>query len=178
MDADVRGEEDSQKNETGAGAGSLSAATELVRESAQYDRTAGVFLLVVLVGVVGRLAAGGAAVPWAARGHGTALLGLSLLAAMAGAGAISATQLVRSRITFVRALGEMRRGTGAPLDPFTPWAPYGSRLPLSPAVLERELRRLLSTADRCCALAWQAEAWAAAAGLLFAFWMLASVGAR
>jgi hypothetical protein len=164
-----------EKEEPGAdeqGVRSLAEARELAGESGQDARTAGVFLLVVLVGVVGQLAEGGAPL------HGTAIFRLPLLAAVAGSFAMSLTLLIRSRVALVRGLDEVRRGVGAPLEPFVPWLPYASQRPLSAVTFERELRLLVSTAGRCYMLAGQAEAWAATTGLLFVFWTLARVGMR
>jgi hypothetical protein len=149
------------------GAAALAAAGELARMSAQDALTAGVYLLVVLVGVMSQLAGGG-----------TAVVRLALLVPVAACFAVSAGLVVRSRIMLVRALGELRRRTGAPLYPFTPWTPYASGAPLTSAAFEHELRQVVSAAGRCCALAGQATAWAAATGLLFVFWTLIGIPGR
>lgn len=149
------------------GVESLAAAGELVRMSAQDALTAGVYLLVVLVGVMSQLLGGG-----------TAIMRLVLLLPLGASFGVSLALVIRSRVTLSRALSELRRRTGAPLHPFTPWTPYASTVRLTPAAFEHELRQLVSAATRCCALAVQAESWAAATGLLFVFWTLIGIPAR
>jgi hypothetical protein len=160
-----------QPNREDPGLAALETARELVRESAQDARTAGVFLLVVLVGVMGQLADGRALV------SGPGLVRLPLLLAVIGSFGIAVAQMIRSRVTLLRALAEVRGRIGAPLDPSVRWTPYASRTPLTSEVLDRELRQLVSTAHRCCELAGQAQAWAGVTGLLFVFWTLAWIGA-
>lgn len=146
---------------------SLAAAAELARMSAQDALTAGVFLLVVLVGVMSQLIGGR-----------TPVLRLALLVPVAVCFAVSLALVIHCRLTLVRALAELRRRTGAPLYPFPPWTPYASAVPLTSAAFERELRQLVSAAGRCCAIAGQAEAWAATTGLLFVFWTLIGIPAH
>jgi hypothetical protein len=135
--------------------------------SAQDALTAGVYLLVVLVGVMSQLVGGG-----------TAIVRLALLVPLAACFAVSLALVVQSRLMLARALAGLRRGTAAPLHPFTPWTPYASSVPLGSAAFEHELRQLVSAAGRCCALAGQAAAWAGATGLLFVFWTLIGIPAR
>ncbi|HEU5161102.1 MAG TPA: hypothetical protein VFU43_29160 [Streptosporangiaceae bacterium] len=150
----------------------LATAGELVRMSAQDALTAGVYLLVVLVGVLGQLSGLGAL------GAGTALVRLLVLAGVTACFAVSLTLVIRSRVTLARALGELRRLTGAPYYPFTPWSTRASAERLTSAAFERELRQLMSAAGRCSALAGQATAWAAATGLLFVCWTLIGIRGR
>jgi hypothetical protein len=156
----------SEHRTTEPGVESLAAAGELARMSAQDALTAGVYLLVVLVGVMSQLIGG------------AAIVRLAQLMPVAACFAVSLALVIRSRLTLARALGELRRGTAAPVYPFTPWTPYASTVPLISAAFEHELRQLVSAAGRCCALAGQAEAWAAATGLLFVFWTLIGIPAR
>jgi hypothetical protein len=149
------------------GVESLVAAGELARMSAQDALTAGVYLLVVLVGVMSQLIGGRAEI-----------VRLALLVPVIACFVVSLVLVIRSRVMLARALGELRRRTGAPLYPFTPWTSYASGAPLTSVAFERELRQLVSAAGRCCALAGQAEAWAAATGLLFVFWTLIGIPAR
>jgi hypothetical protein len=161
------GPREDESNSDQPGAESLAAAGELARMSAQDALTAGVYLLVVLVGVLSQLAGGG-----------TAIARLALLVPVAACFAVSVALVVRSRIMLARALGELRRRSGAPLYPFPPWTPYASGVPLTSAAFEHELRQVVSAAGRCCALAGQATAWAAATGLLFVFWTLIGLPGR
>ncbi|HEY7483475.1 MAG TPA: hypothetical protein VH912_03350 [Streptosporangiaceae bacterium] len=154
---------------SGEAAGSaFTTVSDLARQSAQDARTAGVFLVIVLVGVTSELATG-------VSFHGTGLVRLPLLASVLASFAVSVTLVARSRVALLRALGELRSRIGAPVDPSAPWTPSTLDAPITAAVLDRELRRLTGAAHRCCALAAKAQAWAATTGLLFAFWTLAWV---
>jgi hypothetical protein len=161
------GPREDESNTKEPGAESLAAAAELARMSAQDGLIAGVYLLVVLIGVMSQLVGGG-----------TAIVRLALLVPVIACFSVTLGLVIRSRLTLARALGELRRRTGAPLHPFTPWTSYASGAPLSLAAFERELRQVVSAARRCCALAGQAEAWAAATGLLFVFWTLIGIHPR
>lgn len=142
----------------------LGHACALVRLSGQDAAIAAVFLALVLVGTVTRLAAG---LPGVAA--------MALLPVVAGAFAVSAAYAVRSRLTLVSALGEVRGRTGAPLDPGVPWTPFASSAALDERVRDAQLRRLLSAAHRCGELSWLAVSWAVATSALFLFWTLATV---
>jgi hypothetical protein len=152
------------------GRAALATASELAHTSAQDARIAEVFLLVVLVGVMGQLADGRSLF------SGEGLVRLPLLMAVIVSFAVAVTQVVRSRVTLLRALGEVRTRIGAPLDPSAPWTRHADRDALTPEVLDRELRRLVANAHRCCELAGQAQAWAGITGLMFVFWTLAWIG--
>ncbi|TQM69514.1 hypothetical protein FHX41_3209 [Actinomadura hallensis] len=141
----------------------LGHACTLVRLCGRDFAIAAVFLALVLVGTVTRLAAGAPGLP-----------ALALLPVLAGSFAISAGYAARSRRTLVAVLAEVRGRTGAPIDPGVPWTPFASAVALDDRVRDVELRRLLSAAHRCGELAWQAVAWAAATSVLFLFWTLAA----
>ncbi|MDL4820307.1 hypothetical protein [Actinomadura opuntiae] len=141
----------------------LGHACALVRLCGRDSAVAAVFLALVLVGTVGRLAAG---LPGA--------VALALLPVLAGSFAVSAGYAVRSRRTLVAVLGEVRGRTGAPVDPNVPWTPFGTAAVLDARVRDTELRRLLAAAHRCGELSWLAVAWSAATGVLFLFWWLAT----
>ncbi|WP_131761953.1 hypothetical protein [Actinomadura fibrosa] len=141
----------------------LGHACALVRLCGQDAAVAVVLLALVLVGTVTRLAAG---LPGVAA--------LALLPVLAGAFAVSAGYVVRSRLTLVAVLGEVRGRTGAPVDPGVPWTPFASSTALDERVRDVELRRLLSAAHRCGELSWQAVAWAVTSAVLFLFWTLAA----
>ncbi|WP_242893377.1 hypothetical protein [Actinomadura litoris] len=141
----------------------LGHACALVRLCGQDAAIALVLLAVAAVGTVTRIAAGA---PGA--------VALAMLPVLAGACAVSAVFAVRSRLTLVSVLEEVRRRTSAPLDPGVPWAPHGSTDVLDTRIRDTELRRLLSAAHRCGELAWQALAWAVATSVLFLFWTLAA----
>lgn len=155
----------------GPAGSAFTTVRELARQSAQDARTAGVFLLVVLVGLTGELSGG-------VSFHGAGLARLPLLAAVLASFAVSVTLVVRSRAALLRALGELRSRIGAPVDPAAPWTLSTLDAPITAAVLDRELRRLVGATHRCCALAAQAQAWAGTTGLLFAFWTLAWMAGR
>ncbi|MGI5200882.1 hypothetical protein ACQEU6_04710 [Spirillospora sp. CA-108201] len=141
----------------------LGQACTLVRLCGRDSAVAAVFLALVLVGTVTRLAAG---LP--------GLAALALLPVLAGAFAVSAVYAVRSRRTLLAVLGEVRGRTGSPLDPGVPWTPFGSAVALDERVRDAQLRRLLSAAHRCGELSWQAVAWSATTAVLFLFWTLAA----
>ncbi|MEU8799987.1 hypothetical protein [Spirillospora sp. NPDC048819] len=141
----------------------LGHACTLVRLCGRDSAIAAVFLALVLVGTVSRLAAG---MP--------GLTALALLPVLAGSFAISAAYAVRSRRTLVSVLAGVRGRTGSPIDPGVPWTPFGSATALDDRIRDVELRRLLSAAHRCGELSWQAVAWAAATSVLFLFWTLAA----
>lgn len=141
----------------------LGQACALVRLCGQDAAIAAMLLALVLVGTATRLAAGPPGVT-----------ALALLPVLAGSFAISAAFAVRSRRTLLSVLGEVRGRTGAPLDPAVPWRTFASAAALDEAVLDRELRRLLSAAHRCGELSWQALAWAVTSAVLFLFWTLAA----
>ncbi|TDD92529.1 hypothetical protein E1293_00690 [Actinomadura darangshiensis] len=141
----------------------LQHACTLVRLCGRDSAIAVMFLALVLVGTVTRLAAG---LPGPAA--------LALLPVLAGSFAVSAGYAVRSRRTLVRVLGDVRGRTGSPVDPGAPWTPFGSAVALDDRVRDVELRRLLSAAHRCGELSWQAVAWSVATGVLFLFWTLAA----
>ncbi|HEU5030133.1 MAG TPA: hypothetical protein VFV01_34845 [Spirillospora sp.] len=141
----------------------LGHACALVRLCGRDAAIAAVFLSLVLVGTVSRLAAG---LP--------GVVALALLPVLGGAFAISAGYAVRSRRTLVAVLGEVRGRTGAPVDPSAPWTPFGAATALDARVRDTELRRLLAAAHRCGELSWLAVAWSAATAVLFLFWWLAT----
>ncbi|HEY8481157.1 MAG TPA: hypothetical protein VIL71_15130 [Spirillospora sp.] len=141
----------------------LGRACTLVRLCGRDSAIAVVFLALVLVGTVTRLAAGAPGLP-----------ALALLPVLAGSFAVSAGYVIRSRRTLVSVLAKVRGRTGSPVDPGVPWTPFGSTVALDERVRDMELRRLLSAAHRCGELSWQAVAWAATTAVLFLFWMLAA----
>ncbi|TDC56481.1 hypothetical protein E1281_06900 [Actinomadura sp. KC345] len=141
----------------------LGHACTLVRLCGRDSAIAAVFLALVLVGTVSRLAAGMPGLP-----------ALALLPVLAGSFAISAGYAVRCRRTLVSVLAEVRGRTGSPVDRGAPWTPFGSAVALDDRIRDVELRRLLSAAHRCGELSWQAVAWAAATSVLFMFWTLAA----
>ncbi|TDD69002.1 hypothetical protein [Actinomadura rubrisoli] len=141
----------------------LGHACTLVRLCGQDAAIAVVLLALVLVGTATRLAAGPPGVA-----------ALALLPVLAGAFAVSAAYAVRSRLTLVAVLGDVRGRTGSPVDPGVPWTPFASSTALDERVRNGELRRLLSAAHRCGELSWQAVAWAAATAVLFLFWTMAA----
>ncbi|MFI0368747.1 hypothetical protein ACH35V_12755 [Actinomadura sp. 1N219] len=141
----------------------LQHACTLVRLCGRDSAVAAVFLALVLVGTVSRLAAGP---------PGPAAL--ALLPVVAGAFAVSASYAIRSRRTLVSVLAGVRGRTGSPVDPGVPWTPFGSAAALDDRVRDAELRRLLSAAHRCGELSWQAVAWAVATSVLFLFWTMAA----
>ncbi|MBE1536506.1 hypothetical protein [Actinomadura algeriensis] len=141
----------------------LGQACALVRLCGQDAAIAAVLLALVLIGTGTRLAAGP-----------PGLAALALLPVLAGVFATSAVFAVRSRLTLVSVLGEVRGRLGAPLDPGVPWTTFASAAALDGAVRDRELRRLLSAAHRCGELSWRALAWAVTAAVLFLFWSLAA----
>ncbi|MFI0479822.1 hypothetical protein [Actinomadura sp. 9N215] len=141
----------------------LGHACTLVRLCARDSVIAAVFLALVLAGALSRLAAG---LPGP--------VALALLPVLAVAFAVSASYAVRSRLTMVSALAEIRVRTGAPVEPRVPWTPFGSAVALDDGVRDEQLRRLLSAAHRCGELSWQAVVWAVTTSVLFLFWTLAA----
>ncbi|MEU6036539.1 hypothetical protein ABZ801_14125 [Actinomadura sp. NPDC047616] len=144
----------------------LGAAEGLLRTCGQDAAVAAAVLVLVLVGVLTQLAHGGGRL---------GVLPLVLLAPVAVTFTMSAGLAVRSRLTVVAALGEIRGRTGAPLDPGVPWTPFALGTALDGRVLDEELRRLLAAAHRCCELAWQAVVWGVATAVLCVCWTLAVV---
>lgn len=143
----------------------FSGISALVRESGRTAAFATVVLVMILVSVVSRLLSG-AEVTFA---------GLVLAVPMAATFVASAALAARSRQTLVRGLADMRARTGAPVDTRAPWTSLGVSAPLGEHALQQEARRLIGAAWLCGELAWRALRWAVATGLIFIFWMVATV---
>ena len=134
----------------------LGHACTLLRLCAQDATIAALLLAMVAVGVLTQVVAG--------------TIPLVLLIPVAGPFAISANFAVRARRTMLAALGAVRAGTGAPLDPGVPWTPVGLGSGVAPGVRDIELRRLLGAAYRCAELSWQAVVWGAVTAMGFLLW--------
>jgi hypothetical protein len=135
---------------------------ELLRAGGQDAAIAGVILTMVLATVMARLLAGPGMDP----------LGVPVLLGMTGTFLTSATFAVRTRLTILRTLGEVRARIGAPLDPGVPWLPAGSHAAIGERELHRELRRLVGAARRCHDLSLNALVWALVTIPLLAIWLL------
>jgi hypothetical protein len=82
------------------------------------------------------------------RGHGLALVSVSLLLPVAVSWLATAAMVLMSERPMAGALGELRRATGAPVDLSAPWAPLGARqLPASDLDWSH-FTRLIAAADR------------------------------
>ncbi|SEG64673.1 hypothetical protein SAMN04489712_10845 [Thermomonospora echinospora] len=142
--------------------GPQDSPAELLRAGGQDAAIAGVILTLVLVAVMARLLAG----------PGMGPLGVPVLLGMTGTFLTSATFAVRTRLTLLRALGEVRARIGAPLDPGVPWLPTGSHAAIGEQEMRRELRRLVGAAYRCHDLSLNALVWALATIPLLVVWLL------
>jgi hypothetical protein len=134
----------------------LGHACTLLRLCGQDAAIAAVLLALVAAGVLTQLVAG--------------TIPLVLLAPVVAPFAVSAGFAVRARRTMVSALGAVRAGTGAPLDPGVPWTPFGLAADVAPDVRDAELRRLLGAAYRCAELSWQAVVWGVVTSVAFILW--------
>ncbi|MFI0356447.1 hypothetical protein [Actinomadura sp. 9N407] len=134
----------------------LGHACTLLRLCAHDAAIAAMLLTLVAAGVITQMVAG--------------VIPLVLLTPVVGPFAMAASLAVRARRTMVSALGAVRAGTGAPLDPGVPWTPFGLSADVEPRVRDAELRRLLGAAYRCAELSWQAVVWAVGTGGAFLLW--------
>ncbi|MBA9006199.1 hypothetical protein [Thermomonospora cellulosilytica] len=134
---------------------------DLLRAGGQDAAIAGGILTLVLAGVLVRLLAGP-----------VEPLGLPVLLALVATSLTSASYAVRTRLTILRTLGEIRARIGAPLHPGVPWLPTGSDTALPERLLRREVRRLVGAAYRCHDLSLNALLWAFASVVLLVIWLL------
>ncbi|MGE5291431.1 MAG: hypothetical protein ACM3ML_30360 [Micromonosporaceae bacterium] len=106
-------------------------------------------------------------------------LGSAVYAGLLAALAASVIRVVSLMISAGRPLmdelGELRRQTGAPVDPRAPWTPVRTLIPTSRAVREKRLQAVLSAARFRNARIHQALGWAAIAVICFFAWTLVSL---
>lgn len=140
----------------------LAGATSLLRDSGRDVVIVGVILVMILVGVITRLIGGAELSPPR----------LLLLAGLAGPYTMSTVLVVRSRLTLLRTLGEVRVQLGAPIDPRAPWTMNDWEELPDYATFLRETRRMLGAAYRCYDLSGSAMLWALAASAVFLVWTL------
>lgn len=135
----------------------LGRACDLLRQSRVQADLALIPLLVVLTGEVTRI---GGPAPGVVRAALMVATGVSFLGALCW--------VVRARSMVVRALGDLRIRTGAPVQR-VPWTAVGIDRPFEAVALGRELRNLLGAAYGCCRYSEIAVAWSVVTLVLHVF---------
>jgi hypothetical protein len=153
-----------------------SRADETLREMAELLRDArpgmlvsGIIVAAVTVGAVVEAIA----VPINLRAGAGTVICLGLLAVLALCLARTAVLMVVAGRPLMDQLGELRRQTGAPVDPTVPWTPVRT-LPLaSPAAVWDRAQHVLAAAHFRNARVHLALGWSTAAMIGFCAWSLA-----
>jgi hypothetical protein len=149
----------------------LRALIELLREARPAMVVSGVAVAAVIAGV----AVEEVVLPASVHGGVGAVLYIGLLAALVGCVLRVVSLMFGANRRLIDELGELRRQTGAPVDPTVPWTPVRNVSILSPLLRRKRIEAVISAARFRNFRVHQALGWAALSVICFFAWTLVSL---
>jgi hypothetical protein len=149
----------------------LRAMIELLKEARPAMVVSGVAIAAVTAGV----AVEEAVLPASVHGGVGAVLYVGFLAALVACVVRVVGLMISASGRLMNELGELRRQTGAPVDPRVPWTPVRNLGVVSPALRRKRMEAVISAAHFRNLRVHQALGWAATSVICFFAWTLVSL---
>jgi hypothetical protein len=149
----------------------LRAMTELLREARPAMVVSGVAVAAVTAGV----AVEEVILPTYVHGGVGAVLYVGFLGALVACVVRVVSLMISASRRLMDELGELRRQTGAPVDPRVPWTPVRNVSTSSPLLRRRRMEAVISAAHFRNLRVHQALGWAAISVICFFAWTLVSL---